>query len=139
MSKSAQRAYYERNRELVKERSRAWHLANPEKVKESQKKHADVHRKELNAKSRLWQLENPDKNRAIARKSAGLPEPTRPCPAACEACGDTSKRALDLDHNHLTGTFRGWLCNRCNRALGFLKDSPDRCLALARYARGALQ
>jgi hypothetical protein len=91
-----------------------------------------------------WAKKNPEKNRIlrlkIEWKQRGIPTPTRQCPDRCEACGDLpGKRALHNDHNHLTGTFRGWLCNRCNRALGFLKDSPDRCLALARYARGALQ
>lgn len=28
-----------------------------------------------------------------------------------------------IDHNHLTGEFRGVLCKQCNRALGMFKDS----------------
>jgi hypothetical protein len=40
-----------------------------------------------------------------------------------------------LDHEHLTGEFRGWLCHHCNTALGLLQDSSDRCIALARYLR----
>ena len=27
-----------------------------------------------------------------------------------------------LDHNHNTGKFRGWLCNKCNSALGWFDD-----------------
>jgi Recombination endonuclease VII len=87
-----------------------------------------------------WARKNPEKNRALRLKmewkQRGIPTPTRPCPERCEACGDLpGKSALHNDHNHLTGTFRGWLCVRCNHALGLLKDSPERCLALARYAR----
>jgi len=36
---------------------------------------------------------------------------------ACEICGNVPKRGLDQDHDHKTGTTRGWLCHRCNRAL----------------------
>ena len=29
-----------------------------------------------------------------------------------------------IDHNHVTGEFRGVLCKQCNRALGMFGDSP---------------
>lgn len=32
-------------------------------------------------------------------------------------CGSTLKRALDEDHNHVTGKHRGWICARANRQL----------------------
>jgi hypothetical protein len=54
-----------------------------------------------------------------------LPTPTRPIPTLCECCGKppTEKRALALDHCHATEVFRGWLCVRCNAAIGGLGDS----------------
>jgi hypothetical protein len=30
---------------------------------------------------------------------------------------------MHLDHDHTTGAFRGWLCNRCNLGLGHLGDT----------------
>lgn len=41
---------------------------------------------------------------------------------ACTICGDHT--SLVVDHNHETGRTRGYLCNSCNRGIGFLKDSP---------------
>jgi len=72
------------------------------------------------------------------RRSAGLPEPTREEPTFCECCGRKSTRgSLCLDHCHVTHTFRGWLCDRCNRALGLLGDDVDTVCRLAQYLQQA--
>lgn len=60
----------------------------------------------------------------------------RPKPVNCEACGkDTTGiyRGMVLDHCHKTGNFRGWLCSRCNVALGMLDDDPNKLVGLIRY------
>jgi len=45
--------------------------------------------------------------------------------AACECCGDASRK-LVIDHCHLgDGTFRGWLCQRCNTCIGGLGDAQE--------------
>lgn len=41
-------------------------------------------------------------------------------PSTCEICGGTTRIAYD--HCHKTGIFRGWLCMKCNTALGLVKD-----------------
>ncbi len=41
----------------------------------------------------------------------------------CKICGQSSHKALAVDHNHDTGQIRGLLCKDCNTGLGLFKDS----------------
>lgn len=52
---------------------------------------------------------------------------------ACANCGDEDD--LCLDHNHKTSEPRGILCAPCNKALGLLRECPDRIRGLALYAQ----
>lgn len=56
----------------------------------------------------------------------------RPCPAHCEICGAGDKQMV-YDHCHQSGVFRGWICQPCNLALGFVRDSPDHLRKLIAY------
>jgi recombination endonuclease VII len=101
---------------------------NPDKYRAAQRRHYHAHKDETrdarNARVREYY-----------RKRLGV-TPDYPPTAACELCGDPpGKKALNLDHDHSTGAFRGWLCVRCNTALGLLRDSSDLCVAAARYLR----
>ncbi|MFB9681188.1 endonuclease domain-containing protein [Streptosporangium vulgare] len=52
----------------------------------------------------------------------------------CEVCGAQPPNwGLQLDHDHTTGDFRGWLCGGCNAAIGHAGDNPIRLRALADY------
>jgi hypothetical protein len=93
-----------------REYNRQWRAANPEKVKKYSADYRARDPERANGHSRRWQ-----------RRAMGLPEPTRPQPECCEACGRPCK-SMHLDHCHLTGKFRGWLCGRCNRGLGCFDD-----------------
>ena len=58
-------------------------------------------------------------------------------PDQCEICGAFGK--IVFDHNHLVSqeqtkeSFRGWICQRCNMVLGFIKDNRDLLNALIEY------
>lgn len=49
---------------------------------------------------------------------------------ACAVCEDPMESPC---YDELDGTFRGWLCMRCNLGIGQFRDSPKLLLAAARY------
>lgn len=55
----------------------------------------------------------------------------------CAICrcklGSVRAKQPDVDHDHTTGRVRGLLCRQCNVSLGLLKESPERCRAMAVY------
>lgn len=59
------------------------------------------------------------------------PEQFDALPNECEVCGSTTR--LCIDHDHITGKFRGVLCQSCNLALGHLHDNPDIIVKLLNY------
>lgn len=57
----------------------------------------------------------------------------------CDCCGIKSDKKLLLDHDHITGEFRGWLCRNCNVGIGNLGDNIeglDQAIAYLRKAYG---
>ncbi len=86
---------------------------------------------------RDWYQRNKEREQARSRRSRrlasgviGATGETRAGQCAiCHAHADP----LCLDHDHQTGLPRGWLCGRCNKALGLLDDSQERLAAAAAY------
>jgi len=94
------------------------------------------YRKSTAYRSTRRKYEQSEKGRAAARRRAGRPEPTRPCPAACECCNVPAfvlDAPLVVDHDHETGKFRGWLCFNCNTSIGKLGDSVQGLLRAVAY------
>ena len=115
------------------EKVRRWRAENPERVKAQQK--ARYWKDPARAKREVaeWRKKNPGKVLAWSRRWAGVPEPTYPAPPECECC--QAARKLHADHDHSTGKFRGWLCSRCNRAIGGLGDTLAGLLCAIGYLR----
>ena len=102
-------------------------------------KQAAEYRAKNPTKYREWQRvdreRNPERWLAYSRKAQGLPEPLYTAPEACEICGLRSDKALCLDHEHLTGMFRGWICSNCNVGLGHFRDNAEALEKAAQYIR----
>jgi hypothetical protein len=54
-------------------------------------------------------------------------------PKYCEICGESGQ--ICCDHDHKTGKFRGWICSRCNFAIGHAKDSIKILNKLIQYIK----
>jgi hypothetical protein len=55
------------------------------------------------------------------------------CCAACKSDHPGSKKGWHTDHDHMTGLFRGILCQSCNLILGHAKDNPQKLIVLLEY------
>lgn len=86
-----------------------------------------------------YHLANAERRRTQMRRRRGLPEPTRPEPKRCELCGRLPNlgKTLGLDHDHHTGSFRGWICAACNLGLGMLGDTLKTLKKAVRYLERA--
>ena len=56
----------------------------------------------------------------------------RPKPNVCEIC-QTDEFRIVFDHCHVGGHFRGWICDRCNRTLGLVRDGIELLKAMTGY------
>lgn len=101
----------------------AWVQRNPGKTKERLARYYAAHPERVKAASVKSK-----------RKAMGIPDATRPKPPTCESC-DAGGRQMHLDHDHTTGAFRGWLCNRCNLGLGHLGDTIASVEKILDYLR----
>jgi hypothetical protein len=124
-----------------REEARKWRAKHPELAKEYSKRCRAKHRAEyLKAdanRARVWRADNPDTERARKRKyqAKKLAQQEkisgRPRPFFCEVCW-TNPRPV-FDHDHKTGKFRGWICDRCNKVIGLCYDVPLLLRVLADY------
>jgi hypothetical protein len=115
--KAASRRWAAKNRDKVRDMYRKWYALNADKVK---------------AREKQARIDYPERK----RKARKQPEPTRPKPNTCECCGNPPrKNGMHLDHCHLTGEFRGWLCGPCNQGIGLFGDSEDTLSLAINYLK----
>lgn len=142
---AAQKRYYEKNREKILARKRAWEKENAEKQRERRREEYKKNREKRVAASRKWKAENADRVAAyrldgnlrrygitFAEKEAMLTSQGNRC-ACCGSEDPRGKNGWHVDHCHATGKVRGLLCLYCNVALGKVQDSVDHLKKLITY------
>lgn len=103
------------------------------------KNYATINREKINKKSREWSKEN-----EISRKSARLKYMYnidfetyvaiyKAQDGKCKICNKPPTKTLHVDHNHVTGKYRGLLCGDCNRGLGLFKENIEYLNTAIKY------
>ena len=59
------------------------------------------------------------------REKQSKPKETHICPICEKNVTEIQGNSWCLDHDHKTKKFRGWLCHKCNRALGNFEDNIE--------------
>lgn len=100
-------------KECSKAAAKAWYYGDHEKAKEL---------------ARATQYRQRHKTRITAEEASKLAENNV---GYCDLCSEYG--IIFLDHDHKTEARRGFLCSRCNFALGGFKDSPELLQKAAAY------
>jgi hypothetical protein len=95
-------------------RSKNWAKNNPEKVKENRRKTKLKQKYGISIEQYNTMFKNQDGKCYICHK-------------------EHTRRPLNVDHNHSNGQVRGLLCDKCNMALGLVKDSTEILTDMIRY------
>ena len=123
----------------------AYHKTHREAIVARKKLYREEHKEEISAKKKEYRRSHPEYVKSSGRRRTEQKRLTRekraprPRPERCEACGKIPEGkppfnfTLHWDHDHKTGVFRGWICHRCNLALGNTLDDPKVLRALADY------
>lgn len=129
--------------QVNREYQQRWRDKNRVRIRKQQRARREEHLEEERERLRRYAADFPERRVSAQRrhrlKQYGLtPEQYNELVAAqegkCAVCA-TAEHLLHIDHDHTTGKVRGLLCGNCNRALGILKEDPERITALAAYAK----
>lgn len=147
--KAASRRYYEANKERIKAaakaygaahpkdrkaRAIAWRAANRDRVATCAKAYQARVVDERRQKQRDARAANPEHYRRKQRLRMGVKDPTGEARSGrCPIC--MKEGPLVCDHCHATGEVRGWICGRCNRAIGILGDTLEALERAALYLK----
>lgn len=121
-----------RCKECARKYSREYYHRRPEHCKSRHKKYVEANR----FRSALSNAKTYAKRKGHAPCNATEKEIGAAFTGYCHTCGVPEadlRKKLCMDHCHETGEFRGWLCSRCNKVLGFLDDSVELLVELLHY------
>lgn len=120
----------ERIRAVNRETAARNRAANPERYK--QRRRESYHRTRAAVRDRRIEKlfgVSPDLYLLVEQEQEGV------CAICRQPQNAHNTDKLSVDHNHVTGEFRGLLCAKCNLGLGQFEDDPERLAAAITYLR----
>ena len=145
---AAQKAYYQRNKEIFQERAKERYVKKREAILSQQKERYAEFREDILKKNKEWRNKNPDKLALYYRKkhlgtmygitieqfeSMWGVQKGRCANYKCDEVLNRENGGHALDHSHKTGKVRAILCRSCNVALGLMKDDMTKISGLISY------
>lgn len=136
--KMASKRWRENNRERVAAYMAVWRAnnpnwdtayraANPDKIAKANKNWRDAHPEKA---SKHWKKHSVKRRFGISvDEYDGLLHAQN---GSCYICGQV-KPKMDLDHNHVTGAIRKFLCSPCNLLVGNVESNRDKLHAVLAY------
>lgn len=140
----AQRKYIEKNREEINRKRRIWDKKRRQDNPEVKKKINYLARKRM----KKW-LKSDDNKKSYLNSRIKyrygvtlefINEYKDKTGNKCEICREiriTKKipKGLVIDHNHKTGKFRGILCDKCNRGIGYFLENTNSLKNAIKYLK----
>jgi hypothetical protein len=130
-----------KNKKAIAGQAKRYRAKHPDKISAIKKRYRELHLDEVRHREReAARIRRTDREKEQARlerwrqrREARLAlQAGRSRPSGCDLCGG-HRGGIVFDHCHQSGDFRGWLCDRCNKILGLVKDSPTLLRRMARY------
>ena len=132
--KEAAKRYYHENKEAVARKKKAWYEANKEEYLARQRAYRQADPERIRARERRWNRERGRFFRqGLTRSEYDAMLATQG--GVCAICGRECDvvGSLSVDHCHKSGVVRGLLCKRCNSGLGFFRENGTLLLKAAAY------
>ena len=111
----------------TKKKKDEWRAANPDKHKAGYDRYNKYYR-EGPLRQKLFGITKEEYDKLLADQDG-----------VCVICRDRnndSTRSLAVDHDHETGIVRGILCDRCNRGIGYFRESLELIERTVQYLTG---
>lgn len=138
----AKRAADPKRIEYQRKKAKAYRIANRDKVDAYMKEYSITHKHEISMLHKQYNIENRSriKDKVITKKYNITLEQYNNMLVSqgggCAICGNTQdkfKRALPIDHDHITGKIRGILCPNCNLVLGNAREDIEILYKIIEY------
>jgi len=123
-SRQFNKEYYRKYKEIINKKHRIYYCNNKNKVYEKQKEYRRNNKDIVKQRRRKNYL-----NSAYGLSTTELDNLLLAQNNRCAICNEPldlqNSKNVHIDHDHKTGKIRGILCQKCNLAIGLLRDNPE--------------